>query len=273
MFLLNKYKNKKIVVAHVNYNQRSDSIVDEEIVTSFCQKHSIKLHILKVAKTPYGNFQSWARKIRYDFFKEIYEKYLCKKILIAHHKDDFLETALMQQKSGRTPRFFGIKRKNKLDNMNFYRPFVNLYWKDFIIKQNKKLKITFAIDSSNAKPIYERNKIRKELATKSIGEKQNMFEWFTIANKILKKKFKRIDRKILKIIKNKHQLIDYRQLVRDQKEVIYEIIHREFQNVKVSTNKINAIIDFINSKEGAKKFIVNQSYHIYKKNGRLFYTK
>lgn len=38
MFLLNLLKNKNIIVAHVNYNKRETSKVDEEIVVDFCKK-------------------------------------------------------------------------------------------------------------------------------------------------------------------------------------------------------------------------------------------
>jgi tRNA(Ile)-lysidine synthase len=46
---------------------------------------------------------------------------------MAHHKDDFIETALMQQKSNRLPSYFGIKRKNYLYEMHIYRPYVLSY--------------------------------------------------------------------------------------------------------------------------------------------------
>ena len=47
--------------------------------------------------------------------------------MMAHHKDDFIETALMQQRSERSPNFFGIKKKNIIDDMNIYRPYVDYF--------------------------------------------------------------------------------------------------------------------------------------------------
>ena len=58
MFLLNQYKKKDIVVAHVNYNKRTDSNIDEQIVRDFCLLHNIKLEVLNIKETPKGNFQS-----------------------------------------------------------------------------------------------------------------------------------------------------------------------------------------------------------------------
>jgi len=47
--------------------------------------------------------------------------------MTGHHRDDFLETAIMQQESNRVPEFFGIKRKREIDGMNIVRPFINIY--------------------------------------------------------------------------------------------------------------------------------------------------
>ena len=272
MCMLNEYKNKNIVVAHVNYNKRKDSINDENIVRSFCKKYNIKCEILSSKEKISSNFQSQARKIRYVFFKKVYEKYNCKLLLTAHHKDDFLETAIMQQQSKRTPRFFGIKKRNKLFKMKILRPYLNLHWKNDIIKINKKNNINFAIDSTNANSIFERNKIRKQLQKKSIKEKQNIYSWFKMSNKILKKKFKRVDKKVSKIIKNDHSIKMYKSLGIDSKEALYEIIHKELGNVKLSSNKITLLISFINGKEGNKKFIINDNSFILKKNKKLSYN-
>jgi tRNA(Ile)-lysidine synthase len=58
MVLLFKHRKKKIVVAHVNYNKRVDSIKDQEIVEAFCLKHNIPLEIININEKPKKNFQS-----------------------------------------------------------------------------------------------------------------------------------------------------------------------------------------------------------------------
>ncbi len=79
MLLLEKYKKQKIVVAHINYNKRQDSYIDEQIVKNFCKKYSISLEVLNTTKKLKGNFQNAARDLRYDFFKKVYKKYNCTK--------------------------------------------------------------------------------------------------------------------------------------------------------------------------------------------------
>ncbi|SYV96653.1 tRNA(Ile)-lysidine synthase, partial [Mycoplasma putrefaciens] len=54
--------NKNIVVCHVNYNYRSDSNFDQQLVTDFCKQNNLQLEVLNV-KQNYSelknNFESW----------------------------------------------------------------------------------------------------------------------------------------------------------------------------------------------------------------------
>jgi tRNA(Ile)-lysidine synthase len=90
-----------VVVAHVNYRKRSSSDDDENIVRSYCHKYSLPFVVRLVNKEEYafhiGNFQAWARSIRYNFFKEIALKYKTEHIMVAHQYDDLLETYLLQK--------------------------------------------------------------------------------------------------------------------------------------------------------------------------------
>ena len=89
------YKNgENLVVCHVNYDVRESALRDEEIVRKYCEKRNIKLEVLKgfVYDKKDGNFENWARVIRYNFFKEMYKKYNCKYLYVGHNLDDLLET-------------------------------------------------------------------------------------------------------------------------------------------------------------------------------------
>ena len=269
MFLLNEYKkSKNIVVCHVNYNKRKDSKNDEKIVRDFCLKHNIKLKVLNVKNQVKGNFQSWARKIRYEFFKKYYDKYSCKKILMAHHKDDFLETALMQIESGRNPRFFGIKSKNIIDEMQIKRPYVKAYWKKDILQFLEKNNIKYVVDSSNEKPIFERNKIRIKLKEKTLFEKENLYKWFLMSNKILKKKFKKVDYLYNFWTKNHFDLKLFRKF-KYKDEIIYILINEKFKNVKLSSKKIQNLVNFLISESGGKNFKLNDKISISKKGSKI----
>ena len=272
MYLLEWYKKQKVVVAHVNYKKREDSDNDQRIVEKFCKEHNIPCEVYVVKEKPVGNFQSWARDIRYKFFKQIYDKYGCNQLLTAHHRDDFLETAIMQQRSGRTPRYFGIRKEKEVMGMKVKRPFIDLYWKDEILFQLKNLNQEYAIDSSNEKPIFERNKIRLELHTKDINDKIKLMKWFKMSNSILKKKFSKVDA-FYKKWKSKNYEVAFFRVVKHQEEVVYEFIHDNFNDASLSSNKINSLIDFILSKDGGKKFMIDKTNYISKAKGYVTINK
>ena len=72
MTLLDKCVKKglDVIVAHVNYQKRESAWRDEEIVRQFCEQNRVPFFV-KYCPTVYkGNFQGYARKFRYDFFRD-----------------------------------------------------------------------------------------------------------------------------------------------------------------------------------------------------------
>lgn len=273
MFLLNEYKNKDIVVAHVNYGIRDDSGHDETIIIDFCNKHNIPYHILnaKNMKTR-KNFQDAARKIRYKFFKEIYDKYHCDKLVIGHHKDDWLETAIMQKESGREPLYYGIRAKNKVDDMYVFRPLIETMWKEDIVEILDKKGIKYAIDSTNAQLIYTRNKIRARLSKHSKREKQKMINEFMKENGRLRKKLKAAIAWYNKWKKDHYTVAALKEVPKEYKRyVIFEMIYDHYNHVKVTSKKLDSFLDFVFGKDGGKKFILSKEKYVLKKDGKLIF--
>ena len=60
---LNK-QGKDIVVAHVNYKHRDTADRDEKIVKEYCKKYDIPVRVLYPVHEK-GNFQAWARDVRF----------------------------------------------------------------------------------------------------------------------------------------------------------------------------------------------------------------
>ena len=103
MALLNMLILEKVdvVVAHVNYHRRPESNYEEESLRKFSEQYKIPIEVLDTnGLTPDKNFQSWARKIRYDFFKKVADKYSANGVLVAHQEDDVIETYIMQKQRG-----------------------------------------------------------------------------------------------------------------------------------------------------------------------------
>ncbi len=268
MLLLNKYKNKKIFVAHVNYNARKDSKIDENIVVDFCKDHNIPYKVLSLKSKPKNNFQAWAREQRFNFFQKLYKKYNCKQLLLAHHKDDFLETALMQSDAKRQPRHYGIKVRSYIDGMNIYRPFIKYYWKNDILKICERTNLKYATDSSNAKPIYTRNKKRIELKGLSHQDKKQQLNWYKLVNKILAKKYRKVDYLYKKWEKTNFSL-EFIRAMKFREELIFEFIINNTKQINVSAKKIDSIVKFLMADKEAKEYKLADGIFLSKKNKKI----
>lgn len=160
----------KIEVAHVNYHLRKESDLEQSQLEQYCLQHDVPLHVLDVSSFPKGNLQEQARKIRYDFFKELAATLQAEGILTAHHQDDDLETAIMQHQRSMLYEYFGIRPVGHWEGINVYRPLLGATKQD-LIDHCAEYQIPYMIDQSNAKLIYQRNRIRSELHSLSASEK------------------------------------------------------------------------------------------------------
>lgn len=151
-------------VAHVNYQHRPTANRDQKITEDYCQKYNIPCTVF-YPKNEQGNFQAWAREVRYDFFKECKEKYQAEGILIAHQKDDFLETYLFQKKRNCIPEYWGLKEKGNWKGTLIYRPLLN-YRKKELEAYCINNQIDYGIDESNLTNDYQRNEIRHSIVEK-----------------------------------------------------------------------------------------------------------
>ncbi|AVN61334.1 tRNA lysidine(34) synthetase TilS [Mesoplasma florum] len=175
MFMLNeliKMNIKEIVVCHVNYNFREDSWKDQKLVEDFCLKNNLKLEKLVINQDfsiLKENFESWARNIRYDFFVEISKKYNIQNVLIAHNRNDLVETFLLQQDRKGYVKHYGLNKTSTYKEITIVRPMLNIL-KSEILKSLKEENIAFVIDSTNEDKKYKRNKIRANLSESTFND-------------------------------------------------------------------------------------------------------
>ncbi len=156
-------ENLDVVVAHVNYRKRDASQMEQKSLEKYCNAHQIKLYILDlINQVPSGNFQDWARKKRYEFFKSVVEKENAFAVLVAHQQDDVIETYLMQKNRGNIVKNYGISRENELFGMKLIRPLLD-YTKQELKDYDVENNVPFSIDESNLTDHYTRNKIRHSI--------------------------------------------------------------------------------------------------------------
>lgn len=186
--------NFSLRVAHVNYKKRNTSDRDEQIVSEYCKKYHIPYFVYYPVQENKGNFENWAREERYHFFKKIYDQENCSCLLLAHHRDDVIETYLMKQKRNSLGEYLTIPETSNAFGMLIFRPFYK-FSKKSLYEYCLENEIKYGEDETNFQPIYTRNKIRLyELSKLSEEEKQVMFEkissdnqkWIERLNCILK---------------------------------------------------------------------------------------
>jgi tRNA(Ile)-lysidine synthase len=153
-------------VAHCNYNLRGDeSNKDEAFVKKLAQKHKIPFYTKsfktqeKMEKYQMG-VQETARKLRYDWFKQLIKKHGFDYLLTAHHLSDNTETFFINivRHTG-IGGLHGIPVKNK----HIVRPLM-FTTRDLIEQYINQHKYNHREDASNAKDDYLRNKIRHHLS-------------------------------------------------------------------------------------------------------------
>ena len=167
LFMLQQSMGQKkwsLGIIHVNFGLRpGESDGDEDFVRNFAAKHQIPIEIhqmsrIRQAQRQGESVQAWARKERY----QIFETYLKKNQVIAlgHHLDDHHETILLRLSRGTSAK--GLRSMQEWRD-GIWRPFLTLSRKTISCWASGQ-KILFREDSSNAKLVYSRNRIRHKVA-------------------------------------------------------------------------------------------------------------
>lgn len=167
------FKNKlNVVVAHVNYRKRDVSVLEQQNLEKYCKARGIKIHTLDLLKSkPTNNFQDWARKIRYEFFKQVLDEEKADLVLVAHQEDDVIETYLMQKKRGNYAEFPGISAENEIFGVKVIRPLL-AYSKQQLKQYDDENGVPYSIDQSNLTDVYTRNQIRHSVVEKLTNEER-----------------------------------------------------------------------------------------------------
>lgn len=148
--------------AHCNFHLRGEeSDKDEEFVRNLCQQLNVPLHIAHFDTTQYAtdnkiSIEMAARQLRYTWFAQVQETSGAVAIAVGHHKDDSVETLLLNLIRGT-----GINGLRGIQPKNGYivRPLLCATRQE-IIDYLQHINQSYVTDSSNAEDEYTRNKIR-----------------------------------------------------------------------------------------------------------------
>src|SRR5574344_452916 len=101
LLLTMKELNYRIEAVHCNFHLRGEeSNHDEKFCEDLCLRQSIPFHRVHFDTTGYASLHKMsiemaARKLRYDYFEQLRQDLDANDILVAHHKEDNVETLLI----------------------------------------------------------------------------------------------------------------------------------------------------------------------------------
>ena len=151
-------------VVHCNYSLRgAESDGDESFVSAFCRERHLPLviHRPKLTKRRQNSsLQASARKARYDFMRQLAHEVGADCIAVGHTANDQAETILMWMLRGAG--MAGLAGMPYVREERIIRPLL-ASTREEVLAYLAHEGLAYRQDSSNEKPLYHRNRIRREL--------------------------------------------------------------------------------------------------------------
>ena len=154
-----------VEAAHCNFHLRgAESVRDEEFCKQLCERLSVPLHLIHFDTQAYADLhrvsiEMAARDLRYGYFENLRRDIKAQDICVAHHRDDSVETVLLNLVRGTGLRGLrGIQPRNG----NIIRPLLSLSRED-IVQYLGALGESYVTDSTNLHNDVKRNKIRLDV--------------------------------------------------------------------------------------------------------------
>ena len=154
-----------IEAAHCNFHLRGEeSDRDEKFVKDLCQKLNIQLHLIHFDTAEYASLhqvsiEMAARELRYGYFRQLRDDIGAETVCVAHHRDDAVETLLMNLLRGA-----GIHGLTGIrpHNAHIVRPLLGVSRQE-ILRYLHSIGQDYVTDSTNLQPDVLRNKVRLQL--------------------------------------------------------------------------------------------------------------
>lgn len=183
----------KVEAVHCNFHLRGEeSDRDEAFCRQLCEDYSVPFHIVHFDTKTYAelhkvSIEMAARELRYRYFEQLRNDIEAVDICVAHHKDDNVETVLMNiiRGTGLTG-LIGIRPQNG----SIKRPLLCVS-REEIVHYLKARNQSYVTDSTNLVNDVTRNKLRldiipllKDINSAAQDNILNMVKWLTDVEKI-----------------------------------------------------------------------------------------
>lgn len=155
----------RCLAVHCNFRLRgAESDRDEQFVRGFCKDIGVDLVVEHFQTEQYAaenkiSVEMAARDLRYTLFEKLRREKNCDYIAVAHHRDDQIETVILNMLRGCGMR--GVAGM-KLMNGVIVRPLLTIS-RESIEHFADEHQLKFITDSTNLESVYKRNKVRLDL--------------------------------------------------------------------------------------------------------------
>ncbi|WP_297816072.1 tRNA lysidine(34) synthetase TilS [uncultured Lactobacillus sp.] len=157
-----KDSSHQIYVAHIDHCLRKDSFLESQLISEYCDKYNLVFFDKKweVGLHPKSGIEASARKFRYDFFKELINRYKIDYLITAHHGDDLIENILLKFiRSGNVQEMNSLVEIGDFASAKIVRPLLS--WSKEELKQyDIENKVDYIQDKTNFEDEVLRNRLR-----------------------------------------------------------------------------------------------------------------
>lgn len=164
---------QKLIVVHLNHGLRgrasgADATFVRKLAESLdCPAVIGRSDVAKRAKAEKESLETAARNARHAFFAQVARDHRCRRLFLAHHADDQVETVLMSLFRGTGGHGLGGMRELSTQligktRLEIIRPLLNTTRDEILACANHE-KWRFREDESNKDPQFLRNRVRHTL--------------------------------------------------------------------------------------------------------------
>lgn len=235
----------KLILAHVNHNKREQSIVEQKAMEQLAKKLNIPFELLDYHFEATDNFHNDSHNARYNFFKQICDKYDTNVIATAHHLDDQLETILIKLMDGSNLYGYGGISYSYFDGKyKVIRPLLCTN-KDELYKYAKTNFLNFFEDSSNNEDVFLRNRIRHNVIPLLKEECCDIYNKVSQFSLQLKEAFDYIRKQSIEYLEKNNNIIRLESFNDLDVALKKDIISLLLENYKIRKNN-QIILDILN---------------------------
>lgn len=161
--------HSRLAVCHLNHGLRAKAAdADAAFVRQLAARHSLpffcaKADVKTFARDSRQSIETAARNLRYAFFTECARRTGCRRVVLAHHADDQIETVLFNFLRGSgAAGLAGMRSESKRGILTIHRPLLALA-RETLAGYAAENGLRWREDASNQSREFTRNRLRLEL--------------------------------------------------------------------------------------------------------------